>query len=94
VVRRAYRGLLKLALNNRGKVIAGFLGCSLCSLALAPILGQNFFPEVDSGQIKLHIRAPTGTRFEETTRLVDGIGVAIGRIIPANELGGIVDNMA
>jgi multidrug efflux pump subunit AcrB len=92
-VRQAYRGLLQLALHNQGKVIAGFLGCSLGSLALAPMLGQNFFPEVDSGQIKLHIRAPTGTRIEETTRLVDGVGAAIGRIIPARQLVGVVDNI-
>ncbi|CAN7661472.1 efflux RND transporter permease subunit [Caballeronia sp. LjRoot34] len=91
--RQAYRGLLQLALHNQYKVIAAFLCCSLGSLALGPWLGQNFFPDVDSGQIKLHIRAPTGTRIEETTKLVDRIGGTIGQIIPAAELDGIVDNI-
>jgi multidrug efflux pump subunit AcrB len=56
-------------------------------------LGQDFFPSVDGGQIKIHVRAQTGTRIEETTKLADRIGAAIHKIIPANELGGIVDNI-
>jgi multidrug efflux pump subunit AcrB len=74
-------------------VIAGFLSLSLLSFGLAPYLGQDFFPTVDGGQIKLHIRAPTGTRIEETTALADRIGTAIHGIVPANELGGIVSNI-
>src|SRR6267142_376237 len=66
-VRKAYLGLLQLCLQNRIKVIAGFLAFSVLSFGLAPFLGQDFFPTVDGGQIKLHIRAPTGTRIEETT---------------------------
>ncbi len=92
-VRQRYRGLLQLALRHRGKVICGFLGCSLGSLALAPYLGQNFFPDVDSGQIKLHVRAPIGTRIEQTTKLVDSIGAAIHRVIPAGQFHSIVDNI-
>jgi multidrug efflux pump subunit AcrB len=92
-IRTAYGGLLYLGLCNRGKLIAGFVGFSLLSLALAPYLGQNFFPSVDGGQIKMHVRAQTGTRIEETTRLVDRIGEAIHRIIPAAELDSIVDNI-
>jgi multidrug efflux pump subunit AcrB len=88
-----YRGLLQLCLNNRGKLIAGFLGFSLLSFGLAPYLGQDFFPNVDGGQIKMHVRAQTGTRIEETTRLADRIGEAIHKIIPADELDGIVDNI-
>jgi multidrug efflux pump subunit AcrB len=56
-------------------------------------LGQDFFPSVDGGQITIHMRAPTGTRIEETTKLADRVGDAIHKIIPENELAGIVDNI-
>src|SRR5712664_1063258 len=92
-VRKTYLGLLQLCLRNRVKVIAGFLAFSMLSFGLAPYLGQDFFPTVDGGQIKLHIRAPTGTRIEETTSLADRIGTAIHGIIPSNELDGIVSNI-
>ena len=92
-LRRAYLGLLQLALQNRIKLIAGFLCVSLLSFGLAPYLGQDFFPTVDGGQIKLHIRAPTGTRLEATASLTDRIGTAIHSVIPASELGGIVSNI-
>jgi multidrug efflux pump subunit AcrB len=93
VAREQYRGLLQLSLDNRGKLIAGFLGFSLLSFGLAPYLGQDFFPYVDGGQIKIHMRAQTGTRIEETTKLADRIGEAIHKIVPANELAGVVDNI-
>jgi len=92
-IRSVYRGLLELCLHNRVKLVAGFLGFSLLSFALAPYLGQDFFPAVDGGQIKIHVRAQTGTRIEETTKLADRIGEAIYKIIPADQLGGIVDNI-
>jgi multidrug efflux pump subunit AcrB len=92
-VRGAYLGLLQLCLQNRVKLIAGFLCFSLLSFGLAPYLGQDFFPTVDGGQIKLHIRAPTGTRIEQTTSLTDRIGSAIRDIVPPNELDGIVSNI-
>jgi multidrug efflux pump subunit AcrB len=92
-VRSAYLGLLQLALHHRIKLIAGFLCFSLLSFGLAPFLGQDFFPTVDGGQIKLHIRAPTGTRLEQTTSLTDRIGSAIHGIIPSSELDGIVSNI-
>jgi multidrug efflux pump subunit AcrB len=92
-VRSGYGSLLVLGLRNRGKLIAGFVGFSLLSFGLAPFLGQDFFPSVDGGQIKMHVRAQTGTRIEETTRLADRIGEAVHQIIPANELDSIVDNI-
>src|SRR3977135_3850293 len=92
-IRSAYGGLLQLCLHNRAKLIAGFMGFTLLSFALAPYLGQDFFPSVDGGQIKMHVRAQTGTRIEETTNLADRIGEAIHQIIPAGELDGIVDNI-
>jgi multidrug efflux pump subunit AcrB len=93
VIRSGYGGLLVLGLRNRGKLIAGFVGFSLLSFGLAPYLGQDFFPNVDGGQIKMHVRAQTGTRIEETTRLADRIGEAVHQIIPADELDSIVDNI-
>jgi multidrug efflux pump subunit AcrB len=92
-VRATYRGLLHLGLNHRGKLIAGFLAFTLVSFALVPYLGQDFFPSVDGGQIKLHMRAPTGTRIEETTRLADRVAQAIGKFIPADQLDGVVENI-
>ena len=92
-VRASYRGLLHLGLDHRGKLVAGFLAFTLVSFALAPYLGQDFFPSVDGGQIKLHMRAPTGTRIEETTKLADRVAQAIGKFIPADQLDGVVENI-
>jgi CzcA family heavy metal efflux pump len=92
-VRAGYAGLLRLGLAHPGRLAAGFFAFVLLSFALAPFLGQDFFPEVDTGQIKLHIRAPIGTRIEETVRLSDRVESAIRTVIPPNELDGIVDNI-
>ena len=62
-------------------------------MLLLPILGNDFFPAVDAGQFQLHIRAKTGTRIEETARLVDQIERSIGAKIPANEVSGLLDNI-
>jgi multidrug efflux pump subunit AcrB len=67
--------------------------CLLSGALLYPWLGQDFFPSVDSGQFKLHVRARTGTRIEETARLCDQIDIAIRREIPAKELATIIDNI-
>jgi len=92
-VRRGYHALLTLALANRRMFVLGFLAAILASFALTPWLGRNFFPSVDSGEIKLHMRAQTGTRIEETARLADRVERAIHGLIPPSELGGIVDNI-
>jgi multidrug efflux pump subunit AcrB len=63
------------------------------SFTLVPFLGQNFFPSVDSGQIKLHMRAQVGTRIEETAKLADEVEKAIRQVIPPDELDNIVDNV-
>ena len=88
-----YKVLLLVALSHRGLFIIGFLGFVLITFALVPWLGRNFFPAVDAGQIKLHIRAQTGTRIEETARLCDEIERQIRNEIPADELKNIVDNI-
>ena len=92
-IRAGYRGLLERSLRHRGRLIAGFLVVTLLSFGLAPYLGQDFFPSVDGGQIAIHMRAQTGTRIEETTRLADRVDAAVRAVIPAAELGGIVDNV-
>ncbi|HEX7917021.1 efflux RND transporter permease subunit [Rudaea sp.] len=92
-LREHYRGLLELALTRPRAFALGFLGVVFASLLLIPWLGENFFPSVDAGQIKLHMRAQTGTRIEETARLASEVEKTIRRIIPADELKSVVDNI-
>jgi multidrug efflux pump subunit AcrB len=92
-LRGGYVGLLHLALANRLKFAGGFLGVALMSLGLAPFLGQDFFPSVDAGAIKMHFRAPTGTRIEETTRLAVEIEHKVRAIIPPDRIESVVDNI-
>ena len=91
--RLAYKDLLELALGRRKLFIAGFALAVLGSFALVPFLGQDFFPSVDSGQINLHVRAPIGTRIEETAALFDQVEAKIRQTIPPAELGAIIDNI-
>ncbi len=92
-VRAEYRRLVAAAVGARGLFIVGFLIAVGCSFALSPFLGQNFFPPVASNQLKLHLRAPTGTRVEETARLCSRVEDAIRAVIPPDALGPIVDNI-
>lgn len=92
-VRDAYAGLLGFALDARGVFVVGFLAFALLSLALVPFLGRNFFPAVDSGSIALHVRAPVGTRIEESAALFDRIQRHVRTVIPADEVETIVDNI-
>jgi multidrug efflux pump subunit AcrB len=91
--RAAYRRLLEAALAHR-VLVAGafFLLCVVC-LALTPFLGQDFFPQVDAGQIRLHVRAPAGTRIEETERYFAQVERAVRRVIPKDELTDVVDDI-
>jgi len=91
--REGYRRLLGIALSRRGAFAVIFLVFAMGTWLLLPFLGQDFFPSVDAGQFRLHVRAPTGTRIEETSRLVDGIENEIRSVVPSNELGGILDNI-
>ncbi|MET3915242.1 CzcA family heavy metal efflux pump [Variovorax sp. OAS795] len=92
-VRRAYTLLLSVVLSRRGGFIGLFLGFCLLSCLLYPVLGRDFFPTVDAGQIRLHVRAPTGTRIEETARLTDRVEAAIRELVPADQLETILDNL-
>jgi multidrug efflux pump subunit AcrB len=92
--RNFYHGLLALAVRHSAVFLILFLVFCAGSFALLyPWLGQDFFPSVDAGQFKLHVRARTGTRIEETARLCDQIDNAIRREIPARELVTIIDNI-
>ncbi|MGO9007274.1 MAG: efflux RND transporter permease subunit [Beijerinckiaceae bacterium] len=92
-VRRTYRNVLSLAMGRKRKFAVGFLGVVLVSFALAPFLGQDFFPSVEAEQINLHIRAQTGTRIERTAQLCDNIEAAIRQIIGPEAVKTIVDNI-
>jgi len=92
-IRDGYRGVLALALTRRRAFVLGFLGFVLGSFLLAPFLGSNFFPSVDSGEITLHVRAPVGTRIEDTAALFDHVEAAIRQTVPPAELSSIVDNI-
>jgi len=92
-VRGGYRDLLAGLAEHRRLFIPIFLGVCLLAFLLAPHLGRNFFPDTDSGQISLHMRAKTGTRIEETARIADLVEAAIRREIPASELDVILDNI-
>jgi len=91
--REGYRRLLGAVLSHRILFAILFLVFCAGTGALIPQLGQNFFPTVDAGQFRLHVRAPGGTRIEETTRLVDRIEAVIREVIPARELAGVLDNI-
>jgi multidrug efflux pump subunit AcrB len=66
---------------------------AFASMLLIPFLGRNFFPEVDAGQIKLHVRGPTGLRVEDTASLVDHVEAALREVIPSREIASMVDNV-
>ncbi len=92
-VRNAYSGLLTSLVAHRKLFIPAFLGACLCGVFLVPWLGQDFFPDTDSGQFILHVRARTGTRIEETSRLFDLVEDVIRQNIPAKEMDNILDNI-
>ena len=92
--RDRYHGWLERCLHHQKVFLLSFLGLCLVSMVfLIPWLGQDFFPSVDSGQFKLHMRARTGTRIEETARLCDLVEQSIRGQIPSSQLDTIIDNI-
>ena len=92
-VRRAYTLVLSALLAQRRGFVIVFGGFCIVSCLLYPVLGRDFFPSVDAGQIRLHLRAATGTRIEETARIADAVEAAIREMIPPDQLETILDNL-
>jgi CzcA family heavy metal efflux pump len=92
-IRSGYLILLAEVLARRRAFAMLFLGFCALSCCLVLILGRDFFPGVDAGQIRLHMRLPTGTRVEETARVADEVEGVMRTIVPPAELGTILDNL-
>jgi multidrug efflux pump subunit AcrB len=92
-IRGGYSIILAAVLANRRRFATLFLAFCLLSCGLVFILGRDFFPSVDAGQIRLHIRLPSGTRVEETARVADEVESVIRTIVPPRELVTILDNL-
>src|SRR6059058_3487241 len=91
--REAYQSALHTALHFPRLFTAAFLGFCIFSVLLVFVLGRDFFPKVDAGQIRLHLRARTGLRIEETARLADQVNGVIRETIPKDELTTVLDNI-
>jgi multidrug efflux pump subunit AcrB len=89
----AYRVALAKFIERRGFSLACVTVVILVSSALMLIVGEDFFPAIDAGMMRLHIRAPTGTRIEHSELIVDDIERAIRGVVPASELESISDNV-
>lgn len=91
--RARYQASLSRVLTRPGAMLGSMLLVIVIAGALVPYLGQDFFPTVDAGQIRVHLRAPIGTRVEETARVVAQVEESMRRVIPASEIGTILDNV-
>jgi len=93
-LRERYHALLERCLHHRRAFLIAFFGACLRSLAfIIPWLGQDFFPTIDGGSFNLHLRAPTGTRIEETARLCDLVERSIKEQLPPGEISNVIDNI-
>ncbi len=91
--RRGYEALLETTLEHRGIFAICFLTFCVLSLGIFALLGQDFFPQVDAGQLRLHVRGRTGLRVEETARLCDEVEAVLREEIPKKELQTVLDNI-
>jgi multidrug efflux pump subunit AcrB len=91
--RAGYHRLLVWVLAHRAITGGAFMAFALASVGLVAIVGQNFFPYVDAGQMRLHVRCPTGTRIEEASAIFAAIETKIRQVIPPQELDSILDNI-
>ena len=92
-IRGGYALILEAVLLHRRVFASLFLGFCVLSCCLVFLLGRDFFPSVDAGQIRLHMRLPSGTRIEQTARVADEVEGVIREIIPAADLGTVLDNL-
>jgi multidrug efflux pump subunit AcrB len=91
--REAYRDAVAWALSQPKITVLAFLGMMLVSLPLFPILGRDFFPDVDAGQMRLHVRAPPGTRLETTQQYFSQVEAAIRQLLGKDQISVILDNI-
>jgi multidrug efflux pump subunit AcrB len=92
-LRFRYLGLLDCTLRHRGPFLALFSSFCVLSLGLVAVVGEDFFPDVDSGQMRLHARGPAGSRIEETELRFAALEREIRSVIPANEIDTLIDNI-
>src|SRR6266481_1564569 len=92
-LRDAYGRALQAVLHHRKVFIAAFVAFVAVSLSFVPLLGRDFFPSVDAGQMRLHVRGPPGTRIEETQRLFAAVEEHVRKIVPPDELDVIIDDI-
>ena len=92
-LRFRYIGLLDWSLRHRAQVLTAFMAVSIASLGLGWLVGEDFFPDVDSGQMRLDARAPAGTRLEQTEVRFAAIEREIRDVIPAREMDTLIDNI-
>ena len=92
-MRDAYSSVLHSTLAHRKMVLILFFALAVCCVGLYPFIGTDFFPQVDGGQIRLHVRCPGGTRIEETEQRFSQVEDSIRKIIPANEIADVLDNI-
>ncbi|HEX4415414.1 MAG TPA: efflux RND transporter permease subunit, partial [Lacipirellulaceae bacterium] len=92
-LRNTYEEFLGWALAHRKLTVVAMLGFALGSIVLYPFIGRDFFPAVDAGQFRLHVRAPAGTRIEETERIFGQVEDVIRSVVPESERALILDNM-
>ncbi|MGO8970782.1 MAG: efflux RND transporter permease subunit [Myxococcaceae bacterium] len=92
-LRVVYARGLEAAIHHRRIFLAGFLLFVTASLGLVPLLGTDFFPGVDAGEFRLHVRAPSGTRIEETERLFADVEAQVRKIIPADEIDVVINDI-
>ena len=91
--RDGYHRILGTAIRHKKGFVICFLAACILSFALLPLVGEDFFPSVDSGEFIMHVRAPTGTRIEETAALCDSIENDMRKVIPPSEVTTILDNI-
>jgi len=92
-LRDSYRGTLEALMRHRRVFVTSFLGFCVLSGGLVFFLGRDFFPNVDAGQFRLHVRGRAGLRIEETARLVDEVEQQIRRDVPQKEIKTVLDNI-
>jgi len=92
-IRDSYRDMLAAGLHHGLAFIVAFMVIGSTAFLLLPWLGRDFFPSVDAGEVRLHLRAPSGTRLEQTAILVDSVEAQIRDVIPAQGLDTLVDNI-